>query len=87
MQQIPVCSISRSTELYFDTKCIGFAYAGDSQWFIETTAQWYTVKTFREDRNLFVEAGAILANYGIALETMGQMIRLPMKGGQGGCTG
>ena len=59
--------ISKFTEFNFDTKCIGFAYAGDSQWFIETTAEWYTVKKFREDRKLFLAAGAILANPQLAL--------------------
>jgi len=45
----------------------GFAYAGDSQWYIESSAQWYTGKKYRDDRNLFVEAGAILANPHLAL--------------------
>ena len=46
---------------------LGFAYGGDSQWYIESSAQWYTVKTFRDDRNLYVEAGAIVANPHLAL--------------------
>jgi len=45
----------------------GFAYAGDSQWYIESSAQWYTVKKYRDDKKLFVEAGAILANPHLAL--------------------
>jgi len=45
----------------------GFAYAGDSQWYIETTAQWYTA--FREPTlvDTFVEAGAIDGNPQLAL--------------------
>jgi len=47
----------------------GFAYSGDSMWYIETAAQWYTTdqKKFQDDRNLYVEAGAILGNPQLAL--------------------
>ena len=40
----------------------GFAYAGDSQWYIEATAQWYQSTNLPADDSAFVEAGAIAAN-------------------------
>ncbi len=45
----------------------GFAYAGDSQWYIETSAQWYMSSNMPGYLNAFVEAGAILANPQLAL--------------------
>ena len=45
----------------------GFAYAGDSQWYIETSAQWYMSSNMPGYINAFVEAGAILANPQLAL--------------------
>jgi len=51
----------------YEANSPGFAYAGDSQWYIESSAQWYTVKKYRDDKKLFVQAGAILANPHLAL--------------------
>ena len=45
----------------------GFAYSGDSQWYIETTAQWYMSSNMPGYLHAFVEAGAILANPQLAL--------------------
>lgn len=45
----------------------GFAYAGDSQWYIESAAQWYLAKNLPGDENAFIEAGAISANPHLAL--------------------
>ncbi|MEX1367123.1 MAG: hypothetical protein AB1Z98_28610 [Nannocystaceae bacterium] len=45
----------------------GFAYAGDSQWYVESTAQWYSA--WRQPLGLltFVEAGAIDGNPHLSL--------------------
>jgi len=40
----------------------GFEYSGDSQWYIESAAQWYSAKNALEEVAAFLEAGAILAN-------------------------
>lgn len=40
----------------------GFAYAGDSQWYVESTAQWYLADNLPDQADAFVEAGAIGAN-------------------------
>ncbi|MCH8216950.1 MAG: hypothetical protein IH892_09275, partial [Planctomycetes bacterium] len=40
----------------------GFSYSGDSQWYIESVAQWYSAKNALEEAAAFLEAGAILAN-------------------------
>ena len=45
----------------------GFAYQGDSQWYIEASAQWYMCQNKPEGINTFVEAGAILANPHLSL--------------------
>ena len=45
----------------------GFAYAGDSMWYIESSAQWYTATKAPTDIGLFVQAGAIVANPQLAL--------------------
>jgi|GEM_PF-365405 len=45
----------------------GFAYAGDSQWYIESTAQWYMSSNLPGYVNAFVEAAAITANPQLAL--------------------
>lgn len=45
----------------------GFAYSGDSMWYIESSAQWYATLENSQDRNQFVEAGAIIANPQLAL--------------------
>ena len=45
----------------------GFAYAGDSQWYIESTAQWYGAWNMPGDVNAFIEAAAITANPQLAL--------------------
>ncbi len=45
----------------------GFAYSGDSQWYIESTAQWFGATRSPTDINTFVEAGAIDGNPHLAL--------------------
>jgi len=45
----------------------GFAYSGDSQWYIESCAQWYMAGYFPDAENLYVEAGAIIGNPQLAL--------------------
>jgi len=45
----------------------GFAYAADSQWYVETSAQWYMANYFPEERDTFMEAGAIIGNPQLAL--------------------
>ena len=45
----------------------GFAYAGDSQWFIESAAQWYKARQLPTDLFTFIESGAITANPHLAL--------------------
>merc|ERR1712106_935353 len=51
----------------YDQNSPGFAYSGDSMWYTESSAQWYTVSRFREDRGLCVQVGAIVANPQLAL--------------------
>jgi hypothetical protein len=45
----------------------GFAYQGDSQWYIESTAQWYRTLHQPEVVDLYVEAGALVENPHLAL--------------------
>jgi len=45
----------------------GFEYRGDSQWYIESSAQWYMAGYFPDAENLYVEAGAIIGNPQLAL--------------------
>ena len=45
----------------------GFAYAGDSQWYIESTAQWYAAWNMPGNVDAFIEAAAITANPQLAL--------------------
>ena len=45
----------------------GFAYSGDTQWYIESSAQWYMANYFPNEVSTFVEAGAILGNPQLAL--------------------
>lgn len=45
----------------------GFEYSGDSQWYVETTAQWYMSSNMPGYLHAFVEAGAILANPQLSL--------------------
>jgi len=40
----------------------GFAYSGDSQWYIESTAQWYGAWRRPDAVDAFIEAGAIDGN-------------------------
>lgn len=40
----------------------GFAYAGDSQWYIEATAQWYRTLHQPDVVDLYVEAAALVEN-------------------------
>jgi len=46
----------------------GFAYAGDSQWYIESSAQWYMAQWMPyDDPNMYAQAGTILGNPQLAL--------------------
>jgi hypothetical protein len=45
----------------------GFAYSGDSQWYVESAAQWYAAQNDPGDIYTFIEAGAISANPHLAL--------------------
>jgi hypothetical protein len=39
-----------------------FAYSGDSQWFVETAAQWYMANYFLKERDTFYLGGTIIGN-------------------------
>lgn len=45
----------------------GFEYRGDSQWYVESAAQWYQAENIPDGEATFVEAGAIVANPQLAL--------------------
>ncbi|MEN1785406.1 MAG: DUF6055 domain-containing protein [Bacteroidota bacterium] len=45
----------------------GYEYNGDSQWFIEATAQWFMATNNLDEEGAFIEAGAITANPQLAL--------------------
>jgi hypothetical protein len=45
----------------------GFAYAGDTQWYVESSAQWYAAYRNPTGQNTFIEAGAIDGNPQLAL--------------------
>ena len=47
--------------------CSGFAYSGDSGWYIESTANWYKAQRERESILTFTDAAAILANPHLAM--------------------
>lgn len=40
----------------------GFKYSGDSQWFIEATANWYAAMKHPESKNEYVTASAVTSN-------------------------
>ena len=45
----------------------GFEYANDSQWYVESSAQWYMADRNPLDESAFVETGAISSNPQLAL--------------------
>ena len=45
----------------------GFNYSGDSQWYVESAAQWYAAEKEPDGLYTFIEAGAIIANPHLAL--------------------
>jgi hypothetical protein len=45
----------------------GFEYSGDSQWYVESSAQWYQSENLPDDEMAFVEAGAMGANPHLAI--------------------
>jgi len=45
----------------------GFAYSGDTQWYIESSAQWYMANHFPFDIMTYPQAGAIIGNPQLAL--------------------
>ena len=42
-------------------------YSGNSQWFIEATAQWYMARKNLQDADMYVEASCICENPHLAL--------------------
>ena len=51
----------------YEANSPGFDYAGDSQWYVESSAQWYQSENNPDDDAAFVEAGAIVENPQLAL--------------------
>ena len=51
----------------YNSNSPGFAYSGDSQWYIESTAQWYMADRNLTEVNTFIEAGSVSANPQLAL--------------------
>ena len=51
----------------YEANSPGFAYSGDSQWYIESSAQWYAASKNPNDIGIFVESGAIIGNPQLAL--------------------
>ena len=51
----------------YSANSTGFAYSGDSQWYIEAAAQWYQAMTLPNEVMTFIEAGAIVENPHLAL--------------------
>lgn len=51
----------------YEANSPGFEYSGDSQWYVEATAQWFMADRNPGEVNAFVEAGAISANPQLAL--------------------
>jgi hypothetical protein len=45
----------------------GYIYSGDSQWYVESAAQWYAAEKEPNGIYTFIEAGAIVANPHLAL--------------------
>lgn len=45
----------------------GFVYSGNSQWYIEASAQWYMARKKPEERDMYVEATCISMNPHLAL--------------------
>ena len=45
----------------------GFAYSADTQWYTESSAQWYMANYFPKDRMTYAQAGAIIGNPQLAL--------------------
>ena len=45
----------------------GFTYSGDSQWYVESAAQWYSATKEPSGLYTFIEAGAIISNPHLAL--------------------
>ena len=41
------------TPLQYMANSPGFGYQGDSQWFIESSAQWYMANYFSEERDTY----------------------------------
>jgi len=51
----------------YNANSTGFEYSGDSQWYIESSAQWYMSQNVPNEINTFIEAGTIYANPHVAL--------------------
>ncbi|OJJ19701.1 hypothetical protein BKI52_19405 [marine bacterium AO1-C] len=51
----------------YNANSSGFAYSGDSQWYIESSAQWYMAQNVPNEENTFIEAGTISSNPQVAL--------------------
>ncbi|MEM1338068.1 MAG: hypothetical protein AAF634_15275 [Bacteroidota bacterium] len=51
----------------YNSNSPGYDYAGDSQWYVEASAQWYMAQNVPDEENTFIEAGAISSNPQLAL--------------------
>ena len=51
----------------YQANSTGFAYQGDSQWYVEASAQWYMCQNQPQKIDAFVEAGAIVSNPHLSL--------------------
>ncbi|MEM8895989.1 MAG: DUF6055 domain-containing protein [Bacteroidota bacterium] len=51
----------------YNSNSTGFDYSGDSQWYVEATAQWYMSQNVPDGTDTFIEAGSIGANPHITL--------------------
>ncbi|MEO0571601.1 MAG: DUF6055 domain-containing protein [Bacteroidota bacterium] len=51
----------------YNANSSGFEYSGDSQWYVESSAQWYMSQNVPNEINTFIEAGTIYANPHVAL--------------------
>ena len=51
----------------YNSNSPGFAYSDDTQWYTESSAQWYKAEYFPDDIMTYVTAGAIVGNPQLAL--------------------
>ena len=51
----------------YNSNSPGFGYSGDTQWYTESSAQWYKAEYAPDDIMTYVQAGAIVGNPQLAL--------------------